>query len=405
MKLDARTVDALRLDGKKDAIFFDDVLIGFGYRLRLSAGGKVLRSWIAQYRRAGATRRMLLGSAEVLTAERARAAAKEVLAKVALGQDPQGDRADQRDADRLTFRKAVAEFLETKRRHLRPRSFVEASRYLTGGYLRVLHTMPLDNITRQDVATCIRKIAHESSDLVAGQARAKLSAFFVWCMQEGLVDANPVIGTRKPPANKPRERVLNDQEFAAIWRGCGDDDFGKVVKLLILTGSRRTEVGGICWSEIASDKSTWNLPAERSKNHRPHTLPVMPMMRQIIESVHHRVTREHLFGEHSPTGFGAWDEGKQRLDKRLGDEVRPWKLHDIRRSVATRMADLGVQPHIIEQILNHVSGHKAGPAGIYNRSSYEREVRAALATWHDHLRTIIEGGERKALTYPQALPA
>jgi Arm DNA-binding domain len=105
MKLDAKTVVALRLDGKKDAIFFDDTLVGFGLRLRLSTSGKVLRSWIAQYRRAGATRRMLLGSAEVLTADKARAAAKEVLAKVALGQDPQADRADQRDSDRLTFRK------------------------------------------------------------------------------------------------------------------------------------------------------------------------------------------------------------------------------------------------------------------------------------------------------------
>ena len=98
-----------------------------------------------------------------------------------------------------------------------------------------------------------------------------------------------------------------------------------------------------------------------------------------------------------------WAHHKRRLDARSG--VVDWTVHDIRRSVATKLADIGVQPHIIEQILNHVSGHKAGPAGIYNRSSYEREVRAALALWEDHVRTIVEGGERKVVTFPQTAPA
>jgi len=155
------------------------------------------------------------------------------------------------------------------------------------------------------------------------------------------------------------------------------------------------------WSEVDLDKGVWVLPAERSKNHRPHALPLMRMMREILDTVPHMASRDLLFGSYSPKGFGAWDEGKRALDERLAGQVQPWKLHDIRRSVATKMADIGVQPHIIEQILNHVSGHKAGPAGIYNKSSYEREVKAALAQWHDHLRTLVEGGERKVVNFPQ----
>ena len=109
-------------------------------------------------------------------------------------------------------------------------------------------------------------------------------------------------------------------------------------------------------------------------------------------------SRDQLFGSHCEDGFSSWVDGKRALDQRSG--VVGFVLHDVRRSVATKLADLGVQPHLIEQILNHVSGHKAGPAGIYNRSAYEREVRIALLMWDSHLHTLIEGGERKVLHMP-----
>jgi integrase len=119
-------------------------------------------------------------------------------------------------------------------------------------------------------------------------------------------------------------------------------------------------------------------------------------MRAIIEAVPRMVGRDQLFGQRA-SGFTGWSRGRAALDQRAG--VRDWTVHDIRRSVATRMADIGIAPHIIEQILNHRSGHKAGPAGIYNRSNYEREVRSALALWDDHLRTLVAGGKRKIIPY------
>jgi integrase len=398
MKLTAKAVNELTLPpGKGDVIFFDDAMPGFGFRIRQGAGGKVLRSWIIQYRRVGQTRRMLIGSAEVVGAEQARLQAKKALGAVANGQDPQGERADRRDADKLTLRKAVDEFLAVKQRELRPRSFFETARYLTGAYFKPLHSMPLDTISRRDVATCIVRIARESGNPTASQARAKLSSFFVWCLQMGMVDANPVIGTPTPVESKSRERTLSDSELAAIWKACRDDEFGRIIRLLILSGCRRQEIGGMRWSEIDLERGAWTLSAERSKNGRAHTLPVLPMMRQIIESVPRMATRDQLFGDRAAIGFTGWHDCKPDLDQRSG--VTEWHLHDLRRSVATRMADNGVQPHIIEQILNHQSGHKAGPAGIYNRSSYANEVRAALALWHDHIRTLVEGGERKVIPY------
>jgi integrase len=398
VKLTAKSVATLTLPvGKSDVIHFDNELPGFGYRLRAGAGGKVLKSWVCQYRRAGATRRMLIGKAHVLNAEQARARARDILAMVQLGQDPQGDRADRRDADKFTLRKAVEEFLAFKQERLRPRSFIEVERYLTSGYFKPLHGLPLDVITRRDVSTRIVAIARESGNSTAARARNALSTLFVWAMRMGLVESNPVIGSAQPAENKPRERVLDDSELVAIWKACGDDDYGKIVKLLILTGCRRDEIGHMVWGEFAPDGTSWTLPAERSKNKRPLTLPMMPMMREIVDTVPRMVGRDQLFGERSPKGFVAWYLGKPTLDERSG--VAGWQLRDTRRSVATRMADIGVQPHIIEAVLNHYSGHRAGVAGVYNKSPYANEVRNALATWHDHLRAIIEGGERKVVNF------
>jgi integrase len=398
MILNAKTVAALKLDGKTDLIVFDETLPGFGHRLRLSHDGKrVLRSWVVQYKRAGRTSRMTLGSVEVLSAEQARIAAKKMLAKVALGEDPALDRRERRDRDRLSLRAVIDEYLAAKQREVRERTFHQVTRYLTAGYFRPLHGIPVDQVSRKDVASRLIAITREHGSIVASRARAAFSTLFVWCLQSGLIESNPVIGTPKPKDGKPRDRVLSDSELAAIWRACGDGDFGKIVKLLILLGCRRAEIGGMRWSEFNDPRqpTAWTLPAERSKNGKAHTLPIMPMVAEIISTVPKLVGRDLLFGARSDGGFTTWDDEKQALDGRSG--VTGWKLHDVRRSVATKMADIGVQPHIIEEILAHTSGHRAGVAGIYNRSRYTTEVRNALALWEDHLRSLIEGGERKVV--------
>jgi hypothetical protein len=120
-------------------------------------------------------------------------------------------------------------------------------------------------------------------------------------------------------------------------------------------------------------------------------------MLDVLGSVPRMVSRDQLFGSRGPGGHSHWADGKRDLDKRSG--VTGWVIHDIRRTVATRLADLGTAPHVIEQILNHVSGHKGGVAGIYNRSSYDREVKTALALWSDHVRALVEGGERRLLPF------
>jgi integrase len=402
MRLTAKAVGALTLPvGKTDMIVFDGEVRGFGFRLRVGAGGKVLKSWVCQYKRGGATKRMNLGSAAVLGAEAARLQAKKILGKVAIGEDPAGDRRDRRDKDRNTMRALVDEYLAAKRKEVRPKTFTEIERYLTGGYFKPLHGMAIDQITRHDVARRVVTVQRESGNATARESRGALSTFFVWCLRMGLCDSNPVNDSVKPADIKPRERVLSDAELSAIWRAAGDDEYGKIVRLLILTGCRRAEVGDMAWTEIDLDRGTWTIPAERSKNGRAHTLPVMPMMGEIVASVPRMVSRNELFGLRSH-GFTNWTLPKPVLDERSGVTEPPWTIHDIRRTVATRMNDIGIAPHLVEAVLNHQSGSKRGVAGVYNRSSYQREVRAALAQWEDHIRALVAGGERKVLAYPRA---
>jgi integrase len=400
VKLDAKTVAALKLGDKSDQIFFDDQLPGFGLRLRRGAGGKVNRSWIAQYRRVG-TRRVLIGNANVISAEAARTAAKKILAAVALGQDPQADRADRRAKDQLTMRNVVAQYLDARKDEVRPRTLVETTRYLsTGTYFRPLHGMPIDAVKRKDIASCLVAITRKNGSVTAARAKASISAFFTWCLRMGFIEnekSNPTIGTVEF-TKTARERVLSDSELAAVWNNAGNDEHGKIIKLLILTGARRGEIGGLRWRELDADSGTWTLPAERSKNKHAHALPLPAAAWDIIDTVPQMAHRDQLFGVHAEEGFTGWGDGKLALDDRLTGKLgEPWTVHDIRRTVATRLGDLGVQPHIIETVLNHRGGHKSGVAGTYNRSSYDREVRAALVLWADHVRTLATGDERKVI--------
>jgi len=284
---------------------------------------------------------------------------------------------------------------------LRPASYRMAKLYLLGGHFRALHPSAIPDITRADVASCLNRIIRDSGRVTAHMARSALSSLYTWALQQGIVEQNPVVGTADPGPAKSRERVLKDGELAAIWRACGDDDYGRIIRLLICLGMRRDEAGGLRHGEIDLDAGTITLPPERVKNGHAHVLPLPPLARSIIASIPQRTGRNHLFGTRSSGGHTGWDRSKKDLDERLAGKVADWVVHDIRRSVATRMADLGVEPHIIEAAINHQSGHKAGVAGTYNRSRYEKQVRAALSIWCDHLQTIISGSGRKVLPFPQ----
>jgi integrase len=193
--------------------------------------------------------------------------------------------------------------------------------------------------------------------------------------------------------------VLTDAELAAVWIAAPNTPFGRIVRLLTLTGQRRDEIGSLQWPEIESPetqgKALIALPGERTKNGRPHEVPLSTAALDVLSTQPRIAGRAFVFGE-GAGGFAGWSRAKGVLDKASG--VSDWTLHDLRRTAATRMADLGVQPHVIEAILNHVSGHKAGVAGIYNRSTYANEKRAALDRWATHVRMLVAQAEGANVT-------
>ena len=312
------------------------------------------------------------------TPDTARTKAKEGLGVVATGRHPFAEEAKLQTG---TVGAEIDRYLAKRQLALKPRSFEEVERHLRQ-HAKPLHRQRLAEIDRRAIATLLGGIETTSGPVARNRVRSSLSAFFAWTIREGLLETNPVAGTGKADEGGSRERVLTDKELGAIWRSLGEDQFSDIVRLLILTGQRREEIGGLRWSEVHKDRIV--LPPSRTKNRRQHEVPLSPQARAILDRQIRRNSRELVFGL-GEGGFSGWSDAKAALDQRL--PIPDWHLHDLRRTCATGLAEIGVLPHIIEAILNHVSGHRAGVAGIYNRARYEGEMRDALDRWARHVAT------------------
>jgi integrase len=224
--------------------------------------------------------------------------------------------------------------------------------------------------------------------------RSALAAFFSWTVKQGLADRNPIVAI-EPRELRARERVLTLPELKALLLAtASDDDYSCIVRLLLYTGCRSNEIANLRWSEVFGDRIV--LPAERVKNRRTHTLPITRQMRAVLDRHERQLGRDNVFGRFPGRPFTGWNKSKLQLDasmREAGAAVAPWRVHDLRRSAATYMGELGVAPHIVEAVLNHVSGHRRGVAGIYNRAKYEQPIRAALVQWNEFL-TALEKGRK-----------
>jgi integrase len=418
MKLTARSAAALKLPtGKNDHIEFDDALPGFGLRLR--KGGS--RTWVYQYSIGTKQRRIALGKVSALTVEKAREVAGNLHAKVRLGGDPAADKAASKVAAAMSFKVIVERYLAFKEKQMKPRSYDQVEHHLLKK-AKTLHGMPIATVDKRAIADLLSDVAVKSGTVTANRARASLSALFTWAMKEGLADANPVANTNKRE-EKSRNRVLDDDnhakdnELATIWAALEDNHYGDIIKLLLLTGQRENEIGSLCWSEINFEKDVISLPGSRTKNGLPHDVPMSGPVRNILKRQKKTEGREFVFG-YAEGPFSGWSKSKERFDKRILEarkeaakkagadpsKVEPldhWTIHDLRRTVSTKMGDIGIPPHIVEAVLNHISGQKGGVAGVYNKSLYTAEKGQALARWAEYLTSVVEGRERKVLKFPQ----
>jgi integrase len=386
MRFTRKTLATLALPaGKPYAIFWDSDLPGFG--IRLNPTGKV---WVVQYRIAGQTRRETIGRVEAVSLEAARDSARDTLARVQLGADPRAERAEAKAQRALTFQAIADRYLKGAAERLKSRSYDEVSRHLLKDW-GCFANVPLKGIDRGLISIRLEEIAQSSGPIAANRARASLSTLYSFALGLGLCEQNPVIGTIKPGREIKRDHVVPDVDISAIWQACGVIEYGRIVKLLLLTGQRRDEVGNMLWSAIDLEKAVWTLPSSRTKNRRSHEVPLSAQCLAILSGTPRILGRDHVFGT-GQYGFSGWSKGKIALDARIGKlsaSIQRWRLHDLRRTAATGMATLGVPPHIVEAALNHISGARAGVAGVYNRAAYRDEKRDALTLWANHVEGIV----------------
>ncbi len=425
-----RAVDAIKA-GTSDLFLWDDDLSGFGVKVT-PAGAKV---YLLQYRvggRGNPTRRYTIGKHGALTPDQARTRAKQLAAMVEGGIDPRQaeDEAKaakveaQRLADErarlegeLTFSRLAPKFIDwyENDRERRPSS-VALARLVIDRYLSpALANKPLPHITRADLQPILDAIpSHKRGMRRAVFAYA--STLFSWAMKErGVVEVNPLRAMAKPDAPKARQRVLADDELADLWRATDTlaKPFNAFFRLLVLTAQRRSEVAGMTWAELDRDAQIWVIPAARAKNKSVQLVPltdaVIAELDQLALAVQVKAQVNDLDGIKWPklghvltttgrTPISGITKAKNALDKAIGEargskekpaHLEAWRIHDFRRTVATGFQRLGVRFEVTEAVLNHVSGARAGVAGIYQQHDWKDEKRAALKAWEQHIETLI----------------
>ena len=393
-KITKRTVDAL-IASRSEGFLWDDGIKGFGAKITKS--GAV--SYILQFRMGGreaSTRRYTIGShGSPWTPATAREEAQRLFLLIAQGIDPvEVEKQRRREAVDLAF----SNYAERFERSCVGRGWkVLVARSFRIHVKPVLGSKPLPKITRSDVVAVFDRMP----DCQVANRRnvfAVLRRMFRWAVSRGDIDRSPMEGMETPPAVKARDRWLSDQELARIWEHAPKTHhcFGPIVRLLIVTGQRREEVSSLSWEELEQFERMWTLPGDRAKNGEPNRIPLNELAVAVLDAVAGKSTwprRGKVFSTSTGGGFTGYHKGKEKLDRMVaedgGDPIAPWRLHDLRRTLATGFQRLGVRFEVTEAVLNHVGGSRAGVAGIYQRHDWKAEKREALDLWNNHVVSIL----------------
>lgn len=435
-----RSVDAANPESK-DWLLWDDDLPGFGLKIT-PAGGKI---YVFQYRLARPgeaertpARRYTIGKHGKLTPDQARKRAKDLAALVAQGIDPRQQEIDAIAAEdeaarvaaeqarlegELAFENVAATWLDhyENEKGRRPSSVRQAKMVVNNHLKPRLKGRPMPHISRADLQPVIDAIPAKQRGM-RRSVFAYASILFGWAHKRGDIPDNPLASMVKPQAPKARDRVLDDAELVFVWQASAKltNPFGPFFRLLILTGQRRSEVAAINWAELDRSTATWTIPADRAKNDVAH---IVPLSKPVIAELDELALAEQLKAEEEKpdgkrwpkSGFALTTTGrtpisgitkaKNALDAAISEarEKQPlpaWRIHDLRRTLATGFQRMGVRFEVTEAVLNHVSGAKSGVAGIYQRHDWQDEKRAALESWAAHIEAIVTKQKKDSKVVP-----
>jgi hypothetical protein len=353
------------------------------------------KSFIVRYRNAaGRTRKLTLTPGISLAA--ARKLAGDALLEVAQDKDPaaakQATRHGARSRADDTVEHLAAAFIEQHaKRKTRENSWRATAGIFRNIVLPAWGKRGVHEIRRRDVIDLLEAVAVDRP-IMANRTKAALSRFFRWCADHDIIEASPCIGIAAPTREAPRERVLDDAELARLWRATeaiGGRE-GACYRLLMLTSLRRSEAAHLLRVEVGGNDML-AIGAERMKGRHAHTLPMSAAAAAVISGQPRG--GKYVWGD-SP--IGHFDRIKRELDAHMGDTPK-WKTHDIRRSVASGMARIGVPVAVVEKILAHQTGTFAGIVGVYQRHSFYDEMAVAMQKWGDHLEQLVGGKPAKVV--------
>jgi integrase len=397
---------------------WDEAIRGFG--LRVSSTGK--KSWIVGVRILKEGRRVfsriVLGTYPAMSLAQARENAREAKLLASQNKDPrelnEREKAARIKESRDTFGALVEEFLAkyVERKGLRSSTKRDYQHTLKGRDVVQWKQRPVASITKRDVRDAMDRIVARGAPVAANHFLAYVRRFFRWCVDEEYIEDAPTDRVSRPVEVKARERALSPAEITEVWDAIGalevsdepkqrGDVFGRIFKLLLLTGQRREEVAAMRWDELKNLKrpdAQWDLPGERTKNKLSHIVPLSRQAAAILRKTPRIGKSPFVFTTSGRSHVSGFSKAKIRLDDQIAkarkkrgvrQPIPEFVVHDLRRTVSTRMhEDLRIQPHIVEAVLNHVSGHRAGVAGTYNRALYLDEKRAALQAWADWVEAL-----------------
>jgi len=352
------------------------------------------KSWAVRYRHAGQTRKFTLGPYPVLDLKAAREAAAKALRVVHEGRDPGREREQARASMPRSIDAVVTDFIDKHcKRHNRPRTIAGTEQLLRSHVLPRWRGRTIESITKRDVIDMLDRVVEDGTPVAANRTLAAVRKLFNWAVARDLIAMSPCAGVKRPAPEQPRDRVLSDDELRRVWNAAEQvgGPFGSMVRLLILTGARRTEVAQMTRDELDLDAKVWKLPRERTKNGIPHEVPLSKQVLAVIESVPRIASSPYILTTNGRAAACDYNNNTRRLRALLPPDMSHWTLHDLRRTVASGMARLGVNLPVIEKCLNHISGSFGGIVSVYQHHNFAPEKRAALEQWGDFVEGLVGG--------------
>jgi integrase len=401
--LTVASVERLRPPTIGQIEYYDRRLPSFGVRLSYCG----TKSWFVMTRLDGKLIRVTLGKHPALSLAVAREEARSVMSVAASGKDPRQIRTEgkhkRQQERRNTFDACAEEFLQKyAERRLRPSTQREYRRMLRGDDARAWRNRPISQISKRDIFDVLETIDGRGSPGASKRALAYLRKFFNWCTERDIISVSPADRVRSPHPEVKRDRVLTEDELRCVVHALAFERsiFAPLIRVLLLTGQRRSEVAGMLWSELRdleSDTACWEIPGHRTKNKHTHLVPLSPSVCALLLGLPR--TNDLVFTTTGDTPVSGFGKMKARLDARIGGmkvagglmSMPSWTLHDLRRTMVTVMNEkLSITPYVVEAVVNHISGMaKAGVAGVYNRALYFDDRRRALNSWAAYVDELI----------------